>query len=294
MRAWDCCAAIYVRAGGSLATLIGTSGFSYDDWKGVFYPADLPKEDYLRFYSMFFPFVELDFSYYRMPEAWRLEQMAAATPKDFLFTIKAHRSLTHESQDHWPNIAAEFLSALRVRPFRERLAGVLLQFPHGFHYSDPNRIYLGELTKELGELPLFLEFRNGEWSGSSVAEEAGKRGIGLVSVDAPDLPNLPGRDLPMTSSAAYIRFHGRNSEAWWAKDGSSRYDYSYSNAELSEWAHKITAAEKKTSLVLATFNNHPNGNAVLDARRLKSLIDAEKPRFEALPETPGEREIPGA
>lgn len=269
-----------------VGVLIGTSGFSYEDWKGVFYPPDLPREDYIRFYSMFFPIVELDFSYYRMPEAWRLEQLAAATPKEFLFTIKAHRSLTHEYQPHWAGIAAEFRAALYAREFKDRLAGILLQFPFSFHYTDPNRLYLGELTKELSPFPQFLEFRNSEWTRGSVFEEAEKRGIGIVSVDAPALPNIPCRDMPILSAVPYVRFHGRNAEAWWGKDGASRYDYSYAQSELIEWAHKIAEAEKKATKVFSIFNNHPNGNAVLDARRLKALVDAEKPRLEALAKTP--------
>lgn len=269
-----------------MATLIGTSGYGYDDWKGVFYPPDLPREDYIRYYSMFFPFVELDFSYFKMPEGWRLEQLAAATPKDFVFTVKAHRSFTHEPQQNWLKAATEFASALRVRTFRERLAGVLLQFPYKFQYLDPNRLYLGELTKELSEFPLFLEFRNGEWLNPAVLAEASKRGIGIVSVDAPYLSTLPGRDLPVSGKASYVRFHGRNVESWWTGNGDSRYDYSYADAELSEWVKRISAAEKKALPVFAAFANHPKGSAVKDARRLKALLDAERPRLETLAENP--------
>lgn len=275
-----------------MGTAIGCSGFSYDDWKGVFYPADLAREDYLRFYSMFFPFVELDFSYYRMPESWRLEQLADTVPKDFLFTIKAHRSLTHESQAGWPALAAEFAAAVSAPSFRRRLAGVLLQFPRRFEYTDPNRLYLGELTRELSAFPLLLEFRNGGWLNAAVAAEAERRGIGLVAVDAPDLPGPSAAELPAVSGRSCLRLHGRNAEGWWGPDQAARYDYSYTDAELRGWAAGIARAERKASSVLVAFNNHPRGNAVLDARRLKALLDAERPRLEALPEAPRQGEGP--
>ena len=275
-----------MRGGGTVATFIGTSGFGYEDWKGVFYPADLPREDYLRFYSMFFPFVELDFSYFKMPESWRLEQLAASTPKDFLFTVKAHRSLTGDPQPNWFVSVAEFARALRTRPFRERLGGVLLQFSHRFRYQDPNRLYLGELTKELAEFPLFLEFGNSEWLNSAVLAEAEKRGIGIAFVDDPYMNTMSGRELPTMGPAAYARFQGRNVETWRTEGGGLRYDYSYADAELAVWVRKIAAAEKGGASVFVAFGNHAHGNAVRDARRLKELLDAERPRLETLTKAP--------
>jgi uncharacterized protein YecE (DUF72 family) len=275
-----------------MALYIGTSGFSYEEWRGIFYPADLQKEDFLRYYSMFFPFVELDFSYYRMPESWRLEHLADSTPNDFLFSIKAHKSLTHEPEVHWTGAAQNFKNALRSTSFRKRLAGVLLQFPYSFHYTDLNRVYLGELTAELGEFPLFVEFRNAEWSRESVYHEARKRGLSLVAVDAPDLPGLPSRSFPITSESGYLRFHGRNAGNWWTGDNASRYDYAYSDAELAEWKDAILQGEQKTRLMLVAFNNHHKGNAIQDAKRFRILTD-ENRRRTAFLKAPTQAESPG-
>ncbi|HQO66208.1 MAG TPA: DUF72 domain-containing protein, partial [Spirochaetales bacterium] len=68
--------------------LVATSGYSYDDWRGAFYPEELPKSEFLRYYALFFPFVELNFSYYAMPKASNLRSMAARTPSSFRFSIK--------------------------------------------------------------------------------------------------------------------------------------------------------------------------------------------------------------
>ena len=276
-----------------MSLYIGTSGFSYEEWRGPFYPLDLPKEDFLRYYSMFFPFVELDFSYYRMPESWRLEQLADSTPNDFLFSIKAHKSLTHEPEGNWALAAENFKASLRSASFMRRLSGILLQFPFSFHYTDRNRVYLGELTAELGEFPLFVEFRNAEWSRESVYQEARKRGLAVVAVDTPDLPGLPERTFPLTSEAGYLRFHGRNAGNWWTGDNASRYDYAYSDAELAEWQEAILEGEQKTRLMLVAFNNHHKGNAIQDAKRFKVLMD-ENRRRSAFLKAPPQVDSPGA
>jgi len=176
--------------------LIGTAGYSYDDWKGAFYPEALPKEDRLSFYSLFFPFVELDYSYYRMPEAESARAMAKKTPKDFRFAVKAHKSLTHEvDTTNWKNAAEAFASG--IAPFVEagKLACALIQFPYSFHYTDPNRYYLGQLADALAGMPLAVEFRNAEWASERVLDEARKRGIAIVGVDLPSLRGLPGKRL---------------------------------------------------------------------------------------------------
>jgi len=277
-----------------MAAIIGTSGYSYEDWRGSFYPADLGKEDFLRFYAMFFHFVELDFSYYRMPDARGLIRMAESVPSDFLFSLKVHRSLTHEGGADWPARAGEFLAAVGARPFRDKLAAVLLQFPFGFRYTDPNRVYLGELTEALAGLPLVLEFRNAEWQRQSVTEEAARRSLAIAAVDVPALDGLPrpggdgttfgspGFDAAASggrSGLSYLRFHGRNAAAWWDGDAAGRYSWLYSDAELEEWRPRVLQEEGRAKTLLVAFNNHQGGNAVRNARRFKELLDEGRPRL---------------
>jgi uncharacterized protein YecE (DUF72 family) len=114
--------------------LIGTSGFSYDDWRGVFYPDGLERNDFLSFYSQEFPVVELNFSYYRMPDPAQCMRMLEKSAYRIEFVVKAFQGLTHE-------VAGESLSQIVPRfkasidPFwREgRLGAVLFQFPQSFH-----------------------------------------------------------------------------------------------------------------------------------------------------------------
>jgi uncharacterized protein YecE (DUF72 family) len=252
--------------------LIATSGYSYDDWRGEFYPEALPKEELLRYYALFFPFVELNFSYYAMPTAKNLKAMAVRTPEGFLFTIKAHKSLSHEVSPLWRDDAAAFVKAAGALADAGRLAAVLIQLPYRFHYTPDNRRYLSDLLKALSPLPLAVEFRNDEWGGPRVLEELDKRGAAIVAVDRPELPGLPAAAEAVTGGLGYLRFHGRNEANWWSGDNVSRYDYLYSKEELEATAPKIKRMAKAAKVLLVAFNNHAKGKAVKNATELKAML----------------------
>lgn len=252
--------------------LIGTSGYSYDDWVGPFYPPGTAKRDFLAYYASHFPFTELNFSYYRQPSAQTAEGMVARTPEGFRFSVKMHQSVTHERSESWRQEAHIFKEG--VEPFRAhgRLAGVLLQFPFSFHYRPENRRYLAQVCEELTSLPLFVEFRNVEWQKPRVYEGLAERGVGLVVVDAPELKGLPEPEVLATAQAAYLRFHGRNRGSWWTGDNVTRYDYRYSTEELAQWVAPVRALAEKTRLLLVAFNNHPNANAAFNADELRRML----------------------
>lgn len=261
--------------------VIGTSGYSYKDWKGVFYPEDLSSKDYLSYYSKHFSSVELNFSYYKQPEASHLERMLLKTEDDFLFTVKAHQSLTHDRGDGWKEEGRRFIEGISPMAAAKQLAAVLLQFPYSFHYTRENRIYLARLCeffKSSHGLPLAVEFRNREWQQESVYNELRQREVSAVLTDSPALKGLP-EDLPgketmdrgLTGKIAYLRFHGRNRENWWEGDNASRYDYLYSEEELTPWVSFLIEAALKTSLILVYFNNHHKGQAVQNGLTLRRL-----------------------
>jgi len=255
------------------STMIATSGYSYDDWRGAFYPEDLPKSEYLRYYALFFPFVELNFSYYAMPAARSLASMAERTPEGFLFTLKAHRTLTHEVGPGWKDDAVAFVRAADALARKGRLAAVLVQLPYGFHRTPDNRAHLAALLDALAPLPLAVEFRNDEWNGERVTEELDRRGVGSVMVDRPELPGLPPVEERVTGALGYLRMHGRNAGNWWNGDNVSRYDYLYSKEELEACAPRVRRMAKGAKTMLVAFNNHAKGKAVRNAGELKSILD---------------------
>lgn len=254
--------------------LTGTCGYSYDDWKGPFYPDTISKNEYLHYYSMFFRFVELDFSYYAMPTARGLASIAERTPSDFRVALKAHKSLTHErlGDEELPSAIRAFSDALAPLESSGKLAAVLLQFPYSFHRTEENRLRLAKLCDELARLPLAVEFRNADWGAPKIAAELERRNIAPVLVDLPELPGLPPAAEPGRSTLAYVRFHGRNAETWWNGDSASRYDYRYSEGELRLWVPKLRDAMAKSDRVIAAFNNHRRGQAVENAKMLADLF----------------------
>jgi uncharacterized protein YecE (DUF72 family) len=253
--------------------LIGTSGFSYDDWAGPFYPESLPQRERLAYYAQYFPFTEINFSYYRMPSARRLAGMLERVPEHFVFSVKAHGSLTHERPDDWRSYARRFAEAVTPLIERTALGGVLLQFPYSFHYTPGNRRYLDELCRELAALPRFLEFRNEEWQRDSVYAHMRRLGVGYVVTDLPRLRGLPESTVTTTNQAAYLRFHGRNAAKWWQGDNRSRYDYSYSIEELRPWAETVRELMTQVTIIMVAFNNHADGHAVANARDLQGLLN---------------------
>jgi len=251
---------------------VGTCGYSYEDWRELFYPKDLHQTDFLRFYSLVFPFVELDFSWYAMPKPQNLEAMALQTSPGFLFSLKAHKSLTHEIGDEWQRSAEQFSTAAEALASRGKLASILIQLPYRFSYTAENRKYLGDLCSALEAFPLVVEFRNNAWYQQRVFDELAKRKISLAMLDRPDLAGLPPETGVMTSDTLYYRLHGRNADQWWGGDATSRYDYKYSDQELKERVRIIISLSKKAGKVFVAFNNHANGNAIKNARTLIALI----------------------
>jgi len=259
--------------------LIGTSGFYYNDWKGVFYPDDLPEGKYLSYYSSRFQTLELNFSYYKIPDVRQSRQMIERSEGRIQFTIKAFRQLTHEISDKSVSeVLPLFLKG--IFPFvQERCLGaVLLQFPQSFHYTVDNRFYLKSLIESLSNLPVAVEFRQKEWLRDSVYTTLEDANAAFVCVDEPSLPSLMPPDAIATSDIGYIRFHGRNKKDWYGTDSRTRYDYLYSEDELKEWVPKIQTLADNTKKMFVFFNNHAKAQAVNNADMLINPL-SEKEQF---------------
>ncbi len=255
---------------------IGTSGFDYPEWREVFYPGKLERPSFLSWYSSRFDTVELNFSYYRMPEARQLEAFAAKAGPSCLFSIKAHRSLTHEvDPSGWKDALAAYREALWPLSRGGQLGAVLFQFPQSFHYETPRRRYLDALLKGAEGLPLAVEFRNRDWYNNRVFDSLRSRGVALAAADVPDIPGLPPAVDLVTAPLAYIRLHGRNGEAWWGSDAAARYDYCYTEGELRAWVERIKGMAPAAARILIYFNNHWRGQAPQNATTLKALLGAQ-------------------
>jgi len=253
---------------------LGTSGFSYDDWKGVFYPRGLAKRDYLVYYADQFPALELNSSYYAIPSPRLIESLLRRTPEDFQIVVKAFRGITHEREDSAESSRRAFLEAVAPLAQGGKLAAVLLQFPYSFHYGKAQLEFLNRLLGQMRPYPTVVEFRNVGWMNSRVLDLLRSHDAALCCVDEPRLPGLmPRRALCTSSRLAYLRFHGRNARKWWNHNESwERYDYLYTREELQEWIPAIRWLEKSAEKAFVFFNNHRSGQAIKNAREMGSLL----------------------
>ncbi len=258
---------------------IGTSGYSYTDWVGPFYPPGTTPRRMLAYYCQQFPLVELNFTFYRSPTAEQLARIGDQVPAGFQFLVKLPKTATHEGNDQ---DLPGFRRAVEELQRRDKLAGLLCQLPQAFHESKANRARLEFLAAELGDLALAVEFRHRSWQRPDVVPWMRERGLEVVAVDAPDLPGLYPSGLVQSGPRVYVRFHSRLAENWYASD-KDRYDYDYGDDELVEWVDALAAGTEPTSEVRLLFNNCHRGQAAENARRMRTLIERLAPQFEVVP-----------
>lgn len=256
---------------------IGTSGYSYDDWRGQFYPEDIKDNEMLSYYAQDFKTTEINYTYYRMPSARTLAAMAAKVPDDFVFTIKASKELTHEREVEEGFGAREnfkqFREALQPMIDENKFGAVLAQFPSSFRPTPENRDYLAVFRDRMGAVPVVVEFRNAAWVTDETMDLLRKNNLGYCCVDEPHLKGLVPPLAVATSPIAYVRFHGRNAQKWWQhEEAYERYNYSYKPEELLEWVPKIEKLDNTAKETFVFTNNHYRGQAVQTANQLKELL----------------------
>jgi uncharacterized protein YecE (DUF72 family) len=265
--------------------IVGTAGFSYADWRGPFYPPDLPQKAMLEYYATRFPAVELDYTYYRMPEARHLAAMAGRTPESFVYCVKAYRAMTHErpeAADEMRAVFAQFAAAVEPLSEAGRLGCVLLQFPWSFKPTAESAAYLRVCRDLLPGLPAVVELRNSDWVREPLRPRLmdllREAGMGFCCVDEPRLQGLMPPIIDRAGEPAYVRFHGRNAKKWWKHESATeRYDYQYSQAELAEWAGKIRRLAGEAERTFVFFNNCHAGQAATNAAEMMGLLGQRPP-----------------
>jgi len=250
---------------------IGTSGFSFNDWKGAFYPEKLPKSSWFSYYIQYFPVSEINSTYYSIPSRRVFENLNINSPDDFEFIVKLNKESTHVRKR-----SAEAITALNdvVTPIVEsrKLKGFLAQFPYAYKNTGDNRRHLVQVKENCKEVPLFVEFRNYSWNQPAVFDFLKEQGILYCCVDEPRLRGLIPPQEITTGGIGYVRFHGRNSETWWDSSKGDRYDYLYKTEELSDWLQRIREISRKTSKTYLFFNNCHAGHAVKNAKMMAELL----------------------
>jgi len=255
---------------------VGTSGWSYPDWEGRFYPPEKPARfDELAYHSGFFDCVEVNSSFYRPPSARMVASWLRRTRPDFEFTFKLYQRFTHERQRPWtPAEVQEYLGG--VEPAREagRLGAVLVQFPWSFRADDDGLRHLEAIRRDFGRLPLVVEVRHASWAGERAVRFLKDNGLGFADIDQPaSRTAIPPMTL-VTSPIGYVRLHGRNREAWFSKEAGrdDRYNYLYREDELEEWIGRIREIARASEKTYVFTNNHYRGQAPANALQILSKL----------------------
>lgn len=237
------------------------------------YPRGMPRQDWLRFYAREFNALELNSSYYAIPSPSVIQSLVKRTGDGFLFAVKAHQDITHGRQPE-ESVFTAFKQMLLQLIQEGKLGCVLAQFPYSFNFGQQNKSYLEMVRDRLGGLPLVVEFRNVRWIKDEVFEWLRELDVGFCCVDEPALPNLIPPVTRVTSSIAYLRFHGRNAAKWWQHENAyERYDYTYTQEELGEWLPRIRELQGQSEKTFIFANNHWRGQSVDTIRQLRLLLD---------------------
>jgi len=258
---------------------VGTSGYTFDDWKGIVYPKGV-KGSVLPHYARLFDCVEINTTFYRVPPPSLFAGMLRHVNDDFVFLVKAPKEMTHE-RALAEGVVTPFLKCIEPLLDAEQLGCLLVQFPFSFKTGAESLVHVERIAWALAPsgTPISIEFRHSSWLNDSVYRSLEERGLGFVNVDLPELKNLPGRTNVVTSDVAYYRLHGRNTRAWWAMSDNphDRYDYLYQSDQLEEWVTKAKLVTGGARTAYLMTNNCRLGQSVVSALQLAQRLDLPMP-----------------
>lgn len=272
---------------------VGTAGWSYKDWEGVFYPPGMSrrKQHPLVLVARCFDVVEINTSFYGhiKPEIATLwARIVSDANPNFLFTAKLHRSFTHS-----PLAAMEPTSAVSIRPNDEdehlarqglealaetgKFGALLIQFPVSFKNTALNREYLESLLRDFIEYPRAVEVRHSTWNNPETITYFSERNVSFVNIDQPQIGRSLEPTSHVTSAMGYVRLHGRNYDQWFeAETCADRYNYLYKPNELASWKERVETIAQQAKITFVVANNHFEAKAGVNALQLKHMLTGRR------------------
>jgi uncharacterized protein YecE (DUF72 family) len=285
--------------------LVGTSSWADPGFVEEWYPPGMAAKDRLAWYAQRFDTVEVNSSFYAIPEQGTVARWGEVTPDGFLFDYKLHKALSRHSaeiQSLPPDLrdGVETTQRGRVRLTRAledalldrtceavtpleqagKLGAFLLQLTPAFSPDKHGLDELAPLAEKLAPRPLAIEFRHRGWVHESRVEATldwlSEHGAAFVAVDAPKevhVPIMPDIDAVTRGDLAYMRMHGRNAEGYLkGKSVAERFGWEYSDDELREIAARVEEMAEQAAAVHVQFNNNRGRDAPSSARRFRQLI----------------------
>ncbi len=239
---------------------VGTSGWNYGHWRGIFYPNALPQNRWLEFYSKYFDTVEINMTFYRFPFKRAIEKWKKTVPTGFIFSVKGNRIITHVKKlKEVESILKKFLSLISI--FEDNLGPVLFQLPPSFSFNKERLTVFCEFlaSQEIIKKGMFsIELRDKRWINEETFQILEKYNISLCFSDYPGVEVSS----PLTASFVYMRRHGPT----------SLYSSCYSEKEIRRDASSIESYLKNNVDVFVYYNNDANAWAVQNALQLKEMV----------------------
>jgi len=237
---------------------IGTSGFSYSHWRGIFYPENLPSTKRFEFYTNYFQTTEINSSFYRLPQEKTILNWYFSSPDNFVFSLKAPKAITHlkrflEVEEEWNKFEN------RIKLLNEKLGPVLLQLPPSFKADDENIKRISEFLDGKENFKLAIEFRHKSWCDEKIFEILKSFNVAWVIADSSRYPKAK----VITANFTYIRLHGPK----------EMFSSCYSDDELYNLANEIKEYSKVCNQIYVYFNNDFNGYAVKNAETLINIVN---------------------
>lgn len=240
---------------GAGTLLVGTSGWSYQHWHKRFYPEEVSPDKWLEYYTHHFPTVEINSSFYHLPQARTFAGWNERTPGGFVFSVKASRYLTHVLKlGHAEEAWRAFID--RAKILGGKLGPILFQLPPGMK-ADEERLR-GFLAILPDDYRYAFEFRHLSWFNDHTYAHLRAKGAGLVVADSPRYPTA----FETTAPFVFVRMHG----------GSQLYSSEYTKEELAAYAERIRGWLAAGLAVYVYFNNDAYGFAIKNARELTGML----------------------
>jgi uncharacterized protein YecE (DUF72 family) len=253
-------------------TCVGCSGWSYDGWLGHFYPSNLDRKDFLKYYSQVFDFVEIDSSFYNPPNVFMTKRWASLTPDNFRFTAKFPRSITHEKRLADPEKELRYLFDV-MHPLPTKLLALLLQLPPSLTAKEGLKKLEALIHMLDPDFRYAIEFRHNSWfDNEDLFKLLSDNNICLVwsqlhAIQTPDV---------LTSDFVYLRFIGDRSidERDFGRVQKDR------TKELEMWADSVDRVKDKAKLAIVAANNHYSGFGPATANSFRKMLGLKEAVWE--------------
>ena len=244
---------------------IGTSGWHYNHWLGLFYPPEVKGYNELKFHAEHFNTVENNSAFYRVAQESTYKTWDRMTPENYKFSMKLNKLITHEVRLELTAEVKERISYIlnATQILKDKLGAIVIQLPPSFKYDLPKldkflKYFSGQVRAQTYKFDIAIEFRNKYWLIEEVYRVLRKYNVALVAGQSLRYPEA--REI--TADFTYIRMHGPE----------KLFASKYTDAQLKEWVDYIKKISAKVSRVYVYFNNDFNGYALDDAKRLSKLI----------------------